>query len=194
MFAGGGERFQHRRPAGKDALRVLRASLEQKLPLVELASEQDVASPVSQLYTALGGKCVRVGKRELFHHAWRSMGGDEVLLKSSVLVVTNSLKAAVASALDDGFVPCLVRSSGTDARDSPEEWSQNLVHYAQIPENIANRMIRNHDQAWYLFNQDLKPRAKLGLGRVMTRRRGIPKCEAETFRWPTETEQKSRCF
>ena len=179
---------------GSDALRVLRASLEQKLPLVELASDQYVASPVSQLYSALGGKCVRFGKRELFHHAWRSMGGDEVLLKSSVLVVTNSLKADVASALDDGFVPCLVRSSGTDARDSPEEWSQNLVHYAQIPENIANRMIRNHDQAWCLFNQDLKPRAKLGLGRVMTRRRGIPKCEAETFRWPTETEQKSPVF
>ena len=138
----------------------------------------------------MGVLCVRFGKRELFHHAWRSMGGDEVLLKSSVLVVTNSLKADVASALDDGFVPCLVRSSGTDARDSPEEWSQNLVHYAQIPENIANRMIRNHDQAWCLFNQDLKPRAKLGLGRVMTRRRGIPKCEAETFRWPTHVAKQ----
>ena len=49
---------------GSDALRVLRASLEQKLPLVELASDQYVASPVSQLYSAMGGKIVRFGKRE----------------------------------------------------------------------------------------------------------------------------------
>ena len=54
---------------GSDALRVLRASLEQKLPLVELASDQYVASPVSQLYSALGGKCVRFGKRAtLYKH------------------------------------------------------------------------------------------------------------------------------
>ena len=187
---------------GTDALRVMRASLKQKLPLVELASDQYIASPVSQLYSAMGGKIVRFGKRELFHQAWRSMGGNEQLLKSSVLVVTNSLTADVGSALDDGFVPCLVRSSGTHARDSPEEWSQNLVHYAQIPENIANRMIRKHDRAWCLLNQGLKPeaaQAKRGLGQVMpwiTRRgrQGIPKREAETLRWPARIEQKSPVF
>ena len=125
------------------------------------------------------------------------MGGDEVLLKSSVLVVTNSLTADVGLAIDDGFVPCLVRSSGMHARDSPEEWSQNLVHYAQIPENVANRMIRNHDRAWCLLDQGLEPRAERGLGRgmpLMTRRRGIPKREAERVRWLAEAGQKSPVF
>ena len=182
-------------PLGSDALRVMRDSLKQKLPLVELASDQHIASPVSQLYSALGGKVVRFGKRELFHHAWRSMGGNEMpgsLLKSNVLVVTNSLTADVGLAIDDGFVPCLVRSSGMHARDSPEEWSQNLVHYAQIPENVANRMIRNHDRAWCLLDQGLEPRAERGLGRVMplmTRRRDIPR-----FRWLAEAGQKSPVF
>ena len=129
-----------------DAVRVLRECLARELPLVELASDHVLASPVSQLYSLLGGKVIRLGKRELFNHAWRRMGDGEVLRKSSVLVVTDCLTQDVGSALKCGFVPCFVRSPKSRALLN----TRNLCHFAQIPSDVAHCMIQNHDSAWCL--------------------------------------------